>query len=735
MIARARCSSTRTRRPRGPGSRRSRARPPRTAWPRRSGAARDPLRHRGGRRRARGAAGHGPGDQGPPRRRLRPRLRPRRQRRRRTRAGRREVPVRRAPARAAHGQGRRAPQNLKGPGPFRVRGVLDLPPDELRALGHYVWDRLVDRWEALDEQPPIAPFDPEWGAAAASPPCPDGPSDRDAGDRRALRRDPAARAARRPPALLRPHRQPEQPAERPRRPDRHRPQRVRGQLDRRGGRLRGRARRARLAARVDGDAARDRGDPGQRRLGRHAHRARRRRARPRRGPRRGHRATSRSTPTPRSPRRGGCSASTRRTCACCEPTPRTACRPRAVDAAVHLDREAHLQPFVVIGTAGTTSTGSVDALNDLADLAQREGMWFHVDGAYGAPAKLTGTQDCSTGSSAPTASSSTRTSGSSSPTRSARCSSATTPRSSTPSRSTAPTCATPAGGVVEFRERGPQLTRSARALKLYLSLKVFGLDAFKQAIQRGIDLAEHAERLLERERPVGGRLTRHARHRLLPPRRRHRRARPTRWCARAVADGFAAPSTTILDGRTVARLCTINPRTTESGHRAHDRAPRAALALRHLNTRHVAPALSSLRRSDRGGRSIGKGDGQDVKRRIGLAAVLAAMGSLAAAPIAGAAVLTVDDDGKDCPAATFPSIQNAIFAAAAGRHDRRLSGHVCGGRRWCRVQRPDHHPRRHDQGRRRRPGDDQAQEGPRQHEHRSRKRRTRASATRSARSS
>ena len=33
--------------------------------------------------------------------------------------------------------------------------------------------------------------------------------------------------------------------------------------------------------------------------------------------------------------------------------------------------------------------------------------------------------------------------------------------------------------------------------------------------------------------------------------------------AAAVADGFAAPSTTIIDGRTVARLCTINPRTTD----------------------------------------------------------------------------------------------------------------------------------------------------------------------------
>ena len=44
---------------------------------------------------------------------------------------------------------------------------------------------------------------------------------------------------------------------------------------------------------------------------------------------------------------------------------------------------------MVVGTAGTTSTGSVDPLNDLADLAQREGLWFHVDGAYGAPARLT----------------------------------------------------------------------------------------------------------------------------------------------------------------------------------------------------------------------------------------------------------------------------------------------------------------------------------------------------------
>src|SRR5262249_16506246 len=52
---------------------------------------------------------------------------------------------------------------------------------------------------------------------------------------------------------------------------------------------------------------------------------------------------------------------------------------------------------------------------------------------------------------------------------------------------------------VQLRNRGLQLTRGSRALKLWLSLRVFGLDAFRAAIARGIELAELAEALL-RER-------------------------------------------------------------------------------------------------------------------------------------------------------------------------------------------------------------------------------------------
>ena len=205
-----------------------------------------------------------------------------------------------------------------------------------------------------------------------------------------------------------------------------------------------------------------------------------------------------------------------------------------------------------MATAGTTSTGAVDPLEELADL----GLWLHVDGAYGAPAALAGAvtgldradslvldphkwlfQPYEIGCVLM---------------REPGLLERTFSLSGVYLRDTM-------GEEVNFRDRSVQLTRTSRALKLWLSIRVFGVAAFREAIAHGIALAEHAEAHAARATRLGGR---HRRPSSPSSASAARASTRPRLAAAMVDDGFAAPSTTEVGGRVALRLCTINPRTT-----------------------------------------------------------------------------------------------------------------------------------------------------------------------------
>lgn len=59
-----------------------------------------------------------------------------------------------------------------------------------------------------------------------------------------------------------------------------------------------------------------------------------------------------------------------------------------LEAVILEDKAKGYQPFALIGNAGTTNTGAFDSFSDLADLAERYGLWLHVDGAFGALVNL-----------------------------------------------------------------------------------------------------------------------------------------------------------------------------------------------------------------------------------------------------------------------------------------------------------------------------------------------------------
>jgi len=168
------------------------------------------------------------------------------------------------------------------------------------------------------------------------------------------------------------------------------------------------------------------------------------------------------------------------------------------------DRAAGLQPIAVIGNAGTVNTGAVDDLEALAALCHEENLWFHVDGAFGALLKLSprhaslvrgleqadslafdlhkwmylpfeiGCVLVANGEEHRAA------------------------FASTASYLEGAKRGILATGLI-FADRGIELTRGFKALKLWMALKAHGLDAFSEMIEQNMAQAEYLERRVEEE--------------------------------------------------------------------------------------------------------------------------------------------------------------------------------------------------------------------------------------------
>jgi glutamate/tyrosine decarboxylase-like PLP-dependent enzyme len=245
--------------------------------------------------------------------------------------------------------------------------------------------------------------------------------------------------------------------------------------------------------------------------------------------------------------------------------------------AVVEDRASNRQPFCVIANAGTTNTGAIDPLKELADFCERENLWLHVDGAYGAAACLSergkkllaGLERADSLSLDPHKWLFQPFEIGCVLVRDARL-----------LKKTFHTMAEYLEDTrraeeeeINYYDYGPQLTRGFRALKLWLSLKTFGAAAFREAINHGIELAEYAESLL---RQSGcWQIVTPATFGIVTFRFVAEAAADSeinelhrRMVGAMAEDGFAFANSTALRGQTVMRLCTINPRTTEEDIRA-----------------------------------------------------------------------------------------------------------------------------------------------------------------------
>lgn len=260
--------------------------------------------------------------------------------------------------------------------------------------------------------------------------------------------------------------------------------------------------------------------------------------------------------------------------------------------AIAEDRRAGRKPAIVVGNAGTVNTGAVDPLEELADLCAGEGLWFHADGAYGAMAVISrrlkplfrGLERADSVAADPhkwlyvpyeAGATLVREPG----------------RMADAFQRPAPYLVhdpdSPVRGPVSFNERGPELSRGFKALKVWMGLKHHGVSGYAAAVEHDVAMA----------RALADAVSAHGDFELLAPPVlsivgfRYRPAGRTldeafldrlnrQIVNRLVGSGafFLAP--TRLKGRTAMRAAIVNFRTREDDVRALvDEAARAGREL------------------------------------------------------------------------------------------------------------------------------------------------------------
>lgn len=241
------------------------------------------------------------------------------------------------------------------------------------------------------------------------------------------------------------------------------------------------------------------------------------------------------------------------------------CDPDALQARIDADAATGHRPFLIVGVAGSTDTGSIDQLKRLADIAERVGAWFHVDAAYGGFFALTRrgrerlrgieradsvTVDAHKGLFLP---------------YSVGALLVRDPSTLVESHEGwgsylrgIPTIE----GLPHYFQRGPELTRPNRAALVWFPLQLHGTAAFVDELDRMLDLAELAHRHLA---AMPGIVVGPAPATSIVTFRAASGDDATdRIVAALHATGRFQISTTSIDGRALIRFVFLSPRTTEA---------------------------------------------------------------------------------------------------------------------------------------------------------------------------